>query len=233
VSTSRTGFWNELERRTAKYDLLCHPFYKAWTAGELTREDLREYARDYYHHVAAFPEYLGALAARLPEGAARTAVLENRDDELGMDAAGGRPHDAIWLEFARAMGAEPEDVAAIRPLREVRELIENFESVANAGTPAEALAAFYAYESQVPRVAAEKASGLRDRYGADDTACEYFTLHSTADIYHSRVWREQLDRLIAEEPDQAAPALDAAENAAHALWRALDGIEARRQAAVR
>ena len=23
-------------------DLLCHPFYKAWSAGELTPEDLRE-----------------------------------------------------------------------------------------------------------------------------------------------------------------------------------------------
>jgi pyrroloquinoline-quinone synthase len=228
---SQTSFWNEFERRTAKYDLLCHPFYKAWTAGELTREDLREYARDYYHHVAAFPEYLGALAARLPEGALRTAVLENRDDELWMDAAGGRSHDAIWLEFARAMGAEPQDVAVSRPLREVCELVESFQNVARTGTVAEALAAFYAYESQVPRVAAEKASGLRDRYGADDAACEYFTLHSTADVYHSRVWREQLDRLIAEEPDQAASTLDAAENAAHALWRALDGIEARRQAA--
>jgi len=227
---SKTGFWNELERRTAKYDLLCHPFYKAWAAGELTRQDLREYARDYYHHVAAFPEYLGALAARLPEGALRDAVLENRDDELGMDSAGGRSHDAIWLEFARAMGADTEKVAASRPIAEVRELIESFYDVARTGTPTEALAAFYAYESQVPRVAAEKASGLRDRYGADDAACEYFTLHATADVYHSRVWREQMDRLISEEPDQAVPALDAAENAAYALWRALDGIEARRQA---
>jgi pyrroloquinoline-quinone synthase len=227
---SHTGFWNELERRTAKYDLLCHPFYKAWTAGELTRQDLREYARDYYHHVAAFPEYLGAFAARLPEGALHDAVLENRDDELGMDSAGGRSHHAIWLEFARAMGADPAEVGASRPLPEVRELIERFENVARTGSPAEALGAFYAYESQVPRVAAEKASGLRDRYGADDAACEYFTLHATADVYHSRVWREQLDRLISEEPDQAAPALDAAENAARALWRALDGIEARRQA---
>jgi pyrroloquinoline-quinone synthase len=55
-------------------------------------------------------------------------------------------------------------------------------------------------------------------------------LHATADVYHSRVWREQLDRLIAEQPAAAAPALDAAENAAKALWRALDGIEARRHA---
>src|ERR1700690_3819952 len=171
-----TNFWNELERRTAKYDLLCHPFYKAWAAGGLTRQDLREYARDYYHHVAAFPEYLGALAGRLPEGELRTAVLENRNDELGMDASGGRPHHAIWMQFARSMGADSAEVAASQPVSEVRELIESFEDVARTGTPAEALAAFYAYESQVPRVAAEKASGLRDRYGADDAACEYFTL---------------------------------------------------------
>jgi pyrroloquinoline-quinone synthase len=128
------------------------------------------------------------------------------------------------------MGANSAEVAASTPVDQVRELIESFEGVARTGTPAEALAAFYAYESQVPRVAAEKASGLRDRYGADEAACEYFTLHATADVYHSRVWREQLDRLISEEPAQAAPALDAAENAARALWRALDGIEARRQA---
>jgi pyrroloquinoline-quinone synthase len=232
VSMSRTSFWSELERRTAKYDLLCHPFYKAWKAGELTREDLREYARDYYHHIAAFPEYLAALAARLPEGTLRSAVLENRADELGMDATGGRPHHAIWLEFARAMGADSAEVNASQPLPEVRELIESFEIVARTGRPAEALAAFYAYESQVPRVAAEKASGLRDRYGADDAACECFTLHATADVYHSRVWGEQLDRLISEDPDQATSALDAAENAAKALWRALDGIEARRQTVV-
>ena len=55
------AFLTALEQRIARYDLLCHPYYKAWTAGELTREDLREYAGDYYHHVAAFPAYLSAL----------------------------------------------------------------------------------------------------------------------------------------------------------------------------
>jgi pyrroloquinoline-quinone synthase len=229
---SQSEFWIELERRTAKYDLLCHPFYKAWKAGELSREDLREYARDYYHHVAAFPGYLGAFAARLPEGELRAAVLENRDDELGMGAAAGRAHHAIWLEFARAMGGDVTEIAESTPLAEVRELIETFERIAREGSSAQALAAFYAYESQVPRVAAEKASGLRERYGADEAACEYFTLHTTADVHHSRVWREQLDRVITENPEQSAAALDAAENTAQALWRALDGIEARRQAVV-
>ena len=50
-----TQFFEHLDARIAKYDLLCHPFYQAWAAGELTRDDLREYAQHYYHHVKAFP----------------------------------------------------------------------------------------------------------------------------------------------------------------------------------
>ena len=42
-------FFEQLDARIQKYDLLCHPFYKAWAAGQLRREDLRQYAQDYYH----------------------------------------------------------------------------------------------------------------------------------------------------------------------------------------
>jgi pyrroloquinoline-quinone synthase len=65
-------------------------------------------------------------------------------------------------------------------------------------------------------------------YGADDKTCGYFALHATADIYHSNVWREQLEKRIAANPEKAEAALDAAENAARMLWQALDGIEAAR-----
>ena len=75
------AFLTALEQRIARYDLLCHPYYKAWTAGELTRDDLREYAGDYYHHVAAFPTYLSALHSRLDDGEARRAVLRNLCEE--------------------------------------------------------------------------------------------------------------------------------------------------------
>jgi pyrroloquinoline-quinone synthase len=100
--------------------------------------------------------------------------------------------------------------------------------VASEGTPEEALAAFYAYESQVPRVAREKARGLEERYGADARVTAYFTLHTTADVFHSRVWKQQLAKRLESHPDAAEKALVAGENAARALWRALDGIEARR-----
>jgi len=99
-----TPFSQELQARIAKYDLLSHPFYKAWSAGELSRDDLREYACQYYHHVAAFPTYLAQLAMRLEDGELRQAVLANMADEKGL-RAGETPHAELWLDFAEGMGA--------------------------------------------------------------------------------------------------------------------------------
>jgi len=187
-------FVEQLDARIAKYDLLCHPFYKAWSAGGLSRDDLREYARDYYHHVEAFPTYLAELGIRLEESELRRAVLANMADEKGGEDAFGHPgaaHSELWLDFLEGMGASRE-MRGHKPLTEVSGLMKFFHRVASEGTPEEALAAFYAYESQVPRVAKEKARGLREMYGAAEKTYGYFTLHTTADVFHSQVWRQQL-----------------------------------------
>lgn len=225
-------FVDELNARIAKYDLLCHPFYKAWTAGELTRDDLREYARNYYHHVEAFPSYLAEFAMRLDDGDLRRVVLANMCDEKGIAGEGSSdavPHSELWLDFAEGMGAQ-RDMRSHVPVTEISGLVRYFQHVASEGTPEEALAAFYAYESQVPRVAREKERGLREMYSADDKTCGYFTLHATADVYHSNVWRKQLETRIEANPEATQSALDAAENTAKMLWKALDGIEAQRMA---
>jgi pyrroloquinoline-quinone synthase len=225
-------FFELLDARIAKYDLLCHPFYQAWAAGELTRDDLQEYARNYYHHVEAFPMYLAELAIRLDESELRQAILANMRDEKGTNDGQGSPlrsHAELWLDFAEGMGARREMQSHI-PVGEIRDLIAFFHRLAGEGTNEEALAAFYAYESQVPRVAKEKARGLREMYGADERTRAYFTLHTTADVFHSQVWREQLAKHLESNPQAAEKALAAGESAARALWKALDGIEAQRMA---
>ncbi len=227
-------FLEQLDARIAKYDLLCHPFYKAWTAGELNRKDLREYAQDYYHHVAAFPQYLAELAIRLDDSELRQAVLANLADESGTaDESGAalRAHSELWMDFVEGMGATSERTGH-EPHPAVKELTDFFHSIASDGTPEEALAAFYAYESQVPRVAAEKARGLKGMYGADEKTYGYFSLHATADLYHAQVWRRQLSKCVEANPASAEKALIAGENAAQALWQALDGVEERRKTAL-
>ncbi|MGD0987452.1 MAG: iron-containing redox enzyme family protein [Candidatus Sulfotelmatobacter sp.] len=225
-----TQFFERLEASIAKYDLLCHPFYRAWSEGKLTRDDLREYARHYYHHVQSFPCYLAEFALRLDEGELRRAVLANMCDEKGAAGRSGKdavPHSELWLDFAEGMGAR-RDMQWHLPIPEMIDLVHYFHDVASDGTAEEALAAFYAYESQVPRIAKEKERGLKEKYGADDKTCGYFSLHATADVYHSNVWRKQLEKRIADNPAAADAALAAAENAARKLWQALDGIEAAR-----
>src|SRR6202165_3599099 len=103
-----TEFFEQLDARIANYDLLCHPFYQAWSAGGLSRYDLREYAQDYYHPVEAFPSYLRALGLRLEEGELRQAVLANMCDEKGVEGRPGKdsvPHSELWLDFAEGMGS--------------------------------------------------------------------------------------------------------------------------------
>jgi pyrroloquinoline-quinone synthase len=231
------AFQKELDARIAKHDLLCHPFYQAWTQGRLTRDDLRSYAVQYFHQVAAFPEYLEMFESRLAAGSPLAeAVARNRAEEEGADSEDGRAHAELWLDFAEGMGAERSALASSAPLPEIQELVDAFQSIAREGSPAEALAAFYAYESQVPRIAAEKARGLKEMYGADQRTCGYFTVHQTADVYHAQVWSQQLGKQLQtaspalQENDDHQKALDAAEKIAQALWRALDGIERERMA---
>src|SRR4051794_17345263 len=110
-------FFQELDCRIAKFDLLCHPFYQAWSMGELTREDLRAYAAEYAHHVAAFPEYLSEFHARLEAGALADAVFENKSDEEGIGSPDERSHADLWMDFAEGMGGKRE--ASAIPLAEI------------------------------------------------------------------------------------------------------------------
>src|ERR1700692_3808543 len=70
-------FINEIDDQVAHRGLLLHPFYQRWTSGALSREALADYARQYYHHVAAFPTYLSALHANTADIGTRRQILAN------------------------------------------------------------------------------------------------------------------------------------------------------------
>jgi pyrroloquinoline-quinone synthase len=217
-----TELWAQIDETIARYDLLKHPFYQAWSKGELTREQLAFYGAQYGEHVSAFPTYLTRLHSRLPEGSARKAILANAAEE----EINGRSHADLWRQFvigmSTGMTAQP---ARGEILDEVRELVETFKAIAERSTLPETLGAFYAYESQVPRVAREKLAGLTKFYGADARTGEYFSLHITADVQHSATWRNLIDKCVQQDPACAEQVLSGVEQAAKSLWKALDGIE--------
>jgi pyrroloquinoline-quinone synthase len=221
--------WAQVEDILSRHDLLTHPYYHAWSCGELTHDNLAFYAGQYYEHVSAFPTYLTALHARLPEGPARRAILANAADEEGIEM-GGRSHAAIWKQFETGITPERTDPAEILP--EMQNLVSTYRHLATNATLPKALGALYAYESQVPRVAEEKLNGLKTLYSADDPTCEYFALHRVADLHHAQVWRQLISDCLEQEPECGDQVLEGVSTGAKALWKALDGIEQARTAAL-
>jgi pyrroloquinoline-quinone synthase len=203
--------------------MLKHPFYQAWTEGRLPLDTLRAYARQYFHHVEAFPRAVSAVHSACPERDGRRMLAENLAEEEGIEA-GKQDHATLWLMFAGGLGESEEAVRAQELNPETQALIDTFRTLSRRSYAA-GLGALYAYESQFPGVASAKIEGLIDRYGIDrEETLRFFRVHESADVEHSSVCRALLDRLPEE---QKAEALTAAEELAGALWNFLSGVEAR------
>jgi pyrroloquinoline-quinone synthase len=211
-----------IDSKVADRAMLTHPFYQAWTEGRLSLDTLRAYARQYFHHVEAFPSAVSAVHSACPDRDGRRMLAENLAEEEGVEA-GKQDHATLWLMFACGLG---EDEAAVRSQRlnpETAALIETFRRLSRRSY-ASGLGALYAYESQFPGVATAKIEGLVDRYGVtDEETLRFFRVHSTADVEHSAVCRALLERL---PDDEKAEAIAAGEELAGALWNFLSGVEA-------
>lgn len=201
--------------------MLAHPFYQAWEEGALPREALREYAKQYFHHVEAFPRVVSAVHANCADPRGRRLLAENLAEEEGV-GEGKDDHASLWLGFAKAMGAEEDEVRGAEINPETRHLIETFRNLSRRSY-ASGLAALYAYESQLPSIAKTKIRGLIERYDVTaPAALKFFEVHEVADIEHADVCRELLDAL---PPAQRAEAHVAACELADALRLFLSGMQ--------
>src|SRR6478672_10050468 len=203
-----------IDQAVAARAMLSHPFYQAWTEGRLPIETLRDYARQYFHHVEAFPRAVSAVHSSCPDRDGRRMLAENLAEEEGLEA-GKQDHATLWLMFARGLGDNEDGVRAQELNGETQALIDTFRRLSRQSYAA-GLGALYAYESQFPGVATAKIEGLTDRYGIkDEETLRFFRVHEGADVEHSAVCRELLDRL----PDgEKAEAVAAGEELAGALW---------------
>ena len=206
-----------LDAAIAEKNLLKHPFYRAWQAGELSREELQLYAAQYYRHVEAFPRHLRVLAART-EGPLRDTILENLAEEENPQA----PHPKLWRDFAAAVGVNEDDITCCPRLPGTQAVVATFREICGDRPVAEAVAALYAYEAQVPEIAATKIDGLRRFYGIQrPEALAYFTIHEETDKAHREAWRGWLQEHAEGSEDEI---LATAQEALNALWGALDAV---------
>jgi pyrroloquinoline-quinone synthase len=180
-----------------RYDLLQHPFYRAWSAGTLPCDALATYAREY-----------GAFIA----------VLDRGWETLGEPASAAveREHVALWSDFARAVGtkviAHPEKTAV---LALVDEATKSFAS------PATSAGALYAFEAQQPSTARSKLEGLHTHYASLSADVRpYFQAHA-GESGEDLLLENKLAAMSENDREVAAAAC---ERMSKALWDALTDI---------
>ncbi len=221
-------FLTRLQRRIDSRSLLTHPFYQAWQAGNLTMDDLRVYASQYYFVEANFPRFLSAIHSRCTVREVRQSILDNLWDEEHGDCN----HRAMWLDFCSTLGLDRDGLELSPPQPRTQALLDTYYAICTRGSFQEGLAAVYAYEVQVPRVAMEKIRGLREFYGvADEQSLRFFNVHSTLDEDHALREAEGISNNT--RPDDE-PRVEAALQAAlDAWWGFLDAVEDQRQPMLR
>ena len=201
--------WQRIEQARARWNVLEHPFYQRWSAGELSREELAEYSGQYRHATAAIARLSASVAESAPD-AERAELRRHAEEEAD--------HIALWDGFVEGVGG---DVAAV-PTPETKECVDAW--TASDGHLSQ-LVRLYAIESGQPAISKTKREGLVEHYGiGDGPGNEYFRVHEKADVDHAAEGRSLIEAHLADADPDALVA--AAESAFKANWRLLDGVAA-------
>jgi pyrroloquinoline-quinone synthase len=203
--------WVRIEQARERWNVLRHPFYRRWSAGELSREELARYSGQYRHAVQAIATISKAAADVAPE---RPELRRHAVEELD--------HVMLWDGFVEAAGG----CAADAPTPETEECVRAWsDSSAQTGGDdlLTGLVRLYAIESGQPEISRIKRQGLVDRYGfTDGPGTAYFRLHERRDTQHAAEARELIEELAAQSDEDELAA--GAEAVLRANWRLLDGV---------
>jgi pyrroloquinoline-quinone synthase len=201
----KQSIWERIESSRERWNVLRHPFYQRWSAGELSAEELARYSGQYRHAVEAIATMSEVVADALPE---RSEPRRHAAEELG--------HVRLWDGFVESAGGNADDP----PTAETTGCVQVWTA---SGDAVEILARLYAVESGQPAISRTKREGLLDRYGFSDGAgTAYFRIHAERDLEHAAEARELISELADPKDDDRVVA--AAESAFRANWRLLDGV---------
>lgn len=210
-------FVQSLNNQLDSLHLLKHPFYESWNESSLSLQALQTYAKEYYHHVAAFPRYISSIHSLCLNLKMRQVLLSNLIEE----EQGEENHPELWQRFAEGLGVARSQLLEDAQVKETRELVDGYFDIVRSSF-AEGLGALYAYERQTPEVSKSKIEGLKKHYSInDERSLKFFTVHMEADEWHSEECANLIADLSEEEQDKV---MQGAKKGAKLLWGFLDGM---------
>ncbi len=173
--------FTEIETIVADKSLLKHPFYQTWSRGELTKEQLAVYAKEYFHLVKRIPGIVARVQAQLSDDVLKASLDHNRLEE--------EEHVELWKRFAKSLGISEAELVNHVPSKACAKAVADLEALAERSVE-EGVATMYALECELPAIAKTKMEGLKEFYGlTSDDAQIYFEEHLKEEK-HLQEWRK-------------------------------------------
>ena len=206
---------SSIEQIVSARSLLKHPFYQAWSKGELTLNDLQGYAKEYYYAAKNVPVVMEIIRKNAP-----STLTQIQRETFEKNAAEEVEHIELWERFASSLGITQNELNTYEPTHIVKDAVMLIVEQAGLGFE-EGVAAMYAFECELPQISESKIDGLSKFYGLSTAdARAYFDEHM-AEEKHLCFWRALLDHFEEEKVENcilAARATVAAQN------KILDGV---------
>ena len=176
---------------------LADPRVLAILSGDMAREDLREFFRNFIVTHLNSVQILSFLFAVAPRDAA-DMVKGNLMEEMGLDE-GEKAHPEMLIDLARGVGFSEADV--IRLNAEADEARREFgservpyESLRDLGLSM--LLETVAFELFLSRASDRIAESMTRHYGLSSEAVRWFTLHGEVDVRHAEEGKRTLQGYI-------------------------------------
>lgn len=180
----KSGIMNDtiqrIDEMIEERSLLKHQFYQMWSAGELTRDALAGYSKEYFQLVKAIPTFMDTVISHAPAESSELTV--NRQEEL--------EHIEPWKRFASHLGVH--DLDQYEGLSKTKQAVQDLSLLMDDYVGGSC--AMYALEKEIPAISITKLDGLDKFYNITDSdATAYFRLHAEADVRHAATWKNIIE----------------------------------------
>ncbi|PIR53674.1 pyrroloquinoline quinone biosynthesis protein PqqC [Candidatus Peregrinibacteria bacterium CG10_big_fil_rev_8_21_14_0_10_42_8] len=206
-----TNSLQQLDEFIRNNGLLTHYFYEQkWNNGELTKDQLALYAKEYFHLAKRVPVIVSNVRDRaIARGdTALVAEIEKNIEEE-------TEHIELWKRFSRSLGLSEQDLESYEPHRLTKEAVNELEELSK-GSFEDGVTAMYAMELTLPEISQTKKEGLSKHYNlTSEDAHVYFDEHLNEEEHFS-VWRK-----VEVDPVRAKTIIQASLKAQH---KVLDGV---------
>lgn len=189
-------FTEELRAFVLQHKAINNPFLTRFERGEVSVEEFREFAVQFFAFVKHFPRILATLLANTPDDRAADELSIILTSELG-DGQPKKRHEYLYHKFLRSIGIDPVEAAKVRWLDSTRRYIDGLAALYGHENYFVALGASFGLEHMaismwdqlIPGIMSVKAKGMHEMNTV------YWTFHRALEQQHEDSMTRALDDL--------------------------------------